>query len=229
MEDKSTNVSGPVAGDLSSCLFASVVDFWSQLLRQESWLLSFSPQPPAPETIEHYTAEENEQRSQDLDMNDESLYSEDNASDITRFLLNEERDRLCLWKFQFSDEDLNLLNQTEPNVFGGAVIQCLLSIGEALTRNTVINSCGESSRDLEASKATLDATILEGKRHIRSVYYEEDIAETLVSTGYEGSVATDYTVPDDKPTSLHESVKIEIGKLQRLSFPISQTIAGMKD
>ncbi|WDK12597.1 hypothetical protein CGRA01v4_03877 [Colletotrichum graminicola] len=161
-------------------------------------------------------------------MNYESHYSEDNASDIARFLLSEERDRLCLWKFQFRDEDLNLLNQIEPNVFGGAVIQCLVSIGEALTKNTVINSCGESSHDLEASKATLDVNIREGKRHIRSVYYDDDIAETIASTGYEGSVATDYTVPDDKPTSLHESVKIEIGKLQRLSFPIAQTLAGKK-
>lgn len=81
---------------------------------------------------------------------------------------------------------------------------------------------------MEASKTNLEGVIREGKRLIRTVYYEDDVAETLASTGYEGSVVTDYTVPDEKPMSLHEVLKSDIGKLQRLSFPISQTLANLK-
>lgn len=60
-------------------------------------------------------------------------------------------------------------------------------------------------------------------------YYDDDAAETLASTGYEGSMSTDVTVPDESPEELLETLKNDIGRLQRLSFSISQTLAGMVD
>ena len=53
---------------------------------------------------------------------------------MTRFLLNEERDRLFLWKFNISDKGLNRL-VSKQDVLSNSVLDSLLRIGKALLEN----------------------------------------------------------------------------------------------
>lgn len=81
--------------------------------------------------------------------------------------------------------------------------------------------------ELNSNRKSLAFLISEGNGLLRRPYYDDDAAETLASTGYEGSMLTEVTVPDEKPEELLETLKNDIGRLQRLSFSISQTLAGM--
>jgi hypothetical protein len=49
-----------------------------------------------------------------------------------RFDLNEERDRLCLWRFNFTDDELNKLASTPSTIFGCAMVESLVNIAQAL-------------------------------------------------------------------------------------------------
>ncbi|KZL74490.1 hypothetical protein CT0861_11552, partial [Colletotrichum tofieldiae] len=179
---------------VASRLFSAVLEFWSLLLQQEPLPLA------ACNDVASSTESTQEDVSIDIDSSQvivideisQSIKSQSNSpnsSKMARFLLNEERERLCLWKFNFTDEDLDRLTTDRSNVFGGAVVQCLVGVGEALIKNSV--------QILESSQNCLSSVIAEGKLLIRNAYYEDEVAETLASTNYEASVMTDFTVPDD--------------------------------
>ncbi|KAF6793445.1 hypothetical protein CMUS01_16085 [Colletotrichum musicola] len=206
----------------TSQLFACIMEFFSLVIRQETWPLNYGPATPAQEVDDGHGCDS----PPDVDMDstpptyDEMEYTS-RSWQMTRFLLNEERERLCLWKFDFTDDDLDRLTASPGNIFGGAVIRSLSSIGQALIKGVV--------EELNSNRKRLAFLVSEGNGLLRRPYYDDDAAETIASTGYEGSMSTDVTVPDEKPEELLETLKSDIGRLQRLSFSISQTLAGMAD
>ncbi|KAF6824779.1 hypothetical protein CPLU01_10643 [Colletotrichum plurivorum] len=163
----------------TSQLFTCIMEFFSLVIRQEMWPLNYGPATPVQEVDDGEGCDS----PPDVDMDstpptyDEMEYTS-RSWQMTRFLLNEERERLCLWKFDFTDDDLDRLTACPGNVFGGAVIRSLSSIGQALLKGV----------------------------------------ETIASTGYEGSMSTEVTVPDEKPEELLETLKNDIGRLQRLTY-----------
>ena len=54
------------------------------------------------------------------------------GQDMLRFMLSEERDKLCLWKFNYSDQDLDSIIRDESSLVGSSVLESLVSIAEAL-------------------------------------------------------------------------------------------------
>lgn len=137
MASKSPVAFGSTQNALVSSLISAVLDFWSLLLRQDSLILLPETESSTSDYTDQMAEDDDGSSPKDVEM-DSVVHSVDSpsASDMTRFLLNEERDRLCLWKFNFTDEDLDFLTEKVPNVFGGAVVQCFVSIGEALSTKT---------------------------------------------------------------------------------------------
>ncbi|KAF6809848.1 hypothetical protein CSOJ01_06679 [Colletotrichum sojae] len=214
----------------TSQLFEFIMEFFSLVIRQETWPLNYGPATPAQEDDDGEGCDS----PPDVDMDstpptyDEMEYIS-RSWQMTRFLLNEERERLCLWKFDFTNDDLDRLTASPGNIFGGAVIRSLSSIGQALIKGVDVEKCTSSLEELHSNRKSLAFLVSEGNGLLRRPYYDDDAAETIASTGYEGSMSTDVTVPDEKPEELLETLKNDIGRLQRLSFSISQTLAGMAD
>lgn len=152
---------------VASRLCASIFDFWSLILRQESWPLTSpdsrdalaplsSPSscgdwdeqgldPDSIATDETEAIHDYESSSPfDAEMaicSPEPMPNQEdmevtchpkNSWDMERFVLNEERQRLCLWKFRFSDEDLNRLTSDDSSLLGSAVLESLVNIAHAL-------------------------------------------------------------------------------------------------
>lgn len=128
----------PAAGLVASRLFTAVIEFWSLILQQESWALNSKPDTQS--SVEDTDGDVGgSPRDTDMDSDFRNPDDTDGQQDdwkLERFLLNEECDRLCLWKFNFTDDDLDRLTGNESSVFGGAVVQCLVNIGQALINET---------------------------------------------------------------------------------------------
>lgn len=119
----------------ASQLFSCVMEFFSLVLRQETWPLNYIPGSTPKEVDDGVDCDG------PLDIYMDSTIPTCGETEyalrswqMTRFLLNEERERLCLWKFDFTDDDLNRLTAGPANIFGGAVIRSLVSIGQALLK-----------------------------------------------------------------------------------------------
>lgn len=119
----------------ASQLFACIMKSFSLVIRQETWPLNYEPGTPVREVDDGEGCDS----PPDVDMdsatptNDEMEYTS-RSWQMTRFLLNEERERLCLWKFDFTDDDLDRLTAHPGDIIGGAVIRSLFSIGQALLK-----------------------------------------------------------------------------------------------
>lgn len=152
-------------GSLSgSGLCTLILDFWSLVLQQESWALTQDPGPLGTtgmvSPVSSHADWENDEDMNCDEIIGTEMVSQNNLTNTTepaqdqvhrvkaswnmaRFLLNEERDRLCLWQFGFSDGDLDRLVSnadgkagTPANIFGSAVIESLVRIGDALLTQT---------------------------------------------------------------------------------------------
>lgn len=140
--------------EIISKLFHATLEFWSMILSQESWSLRSAPGPlvdssaldgpdsymkdveetkPGGEDVEMTTASKTPEPAEGLDPGCPQY--EQNCWDMVRDRLSEERDRLVLWKSRFSGENLDLLRESQSNLYidlGNSILEALLSIANSI-------------------------------------------------------------------------------------------------
>lgn len=140
-------------------LYHTTLRTWSLLLKQKSWPFGWRPFPgvmnviTSPEPLENEPStsipvtpasemenDENYFVSQNVDLEVDILSQRPESvlygfaprrESLHRFMLGQERDKLRLWKFSFSDECLNCLMDSKVEV-GSSVMESLVSIAEVL-------------------------------------------------------------------------------------------------
>lgn len=144
----------------TSHLCSLVLDFWASVIQEKTWALLQPPGPlgsarnrSPPSSVDnnednhkraHEKTDENELVLEERPMSTTNLGSATSERDLTwemaRFLLNEERDRLCLWRTNFSDDELDQLikapSKTPLHAFGVAIVETLIRAGHALLSQT---------------------------------------------------------------------------------------------
>ena len=114
-------------GAFVSKICNAVLEYWSVILQQESLV---NTQNPAPlDTIAAYRPPSS---SGDVDAERNTQDPSTDSWKMTRFLLNQERDQLYLWRNTFSQDDLDRIMSNKSNVVGSAVLGSLVGIGKAL-------------------------------------------------------------------------------------------------
>jgi hypothetical protein len=118
--------------NIISKLCSAVLDYWSLLLLESSWppgsnhgpamLHAVSSLPSRPSGLSTSVGSTEESTKQD--------HRQVNW-DLVRFEFSDERDRLCLWRFAFADEDLNRL-VCHASILSRSVLELLFGIAEFL-------------------------------------------------------------------------------------------------
>ncbi|EXF72958.1 hypothetical protein CFIO01_04664 [Colletotrichum fioriniae PJ7] len=138
-------------------LSSLILDVWFNIVQEKTWALTRAPGKPA-----HASAESplssvgdniEEDRLGEMDWNGNvkgecvlensptkspmlGSTSKDSRWDMERFLLNEERNRLCLWLSDFSTHELDQLLKAPANdalhIFGVVALESFIRIGDAL-------------------------------------------------------------------------------------------------
>lgn len=140
----------------TSRLCSLVLDVWSFVIQEKKWALV---QPPGPlgSSGSRSPLSSMDDLEEDCEMADDEIHENDNSPpsttnlipaaperdlrwEMARFLLNEERDRLCLWQSNFSKDELDQLikapRSSPTHAFGVAVVESLLRMGDALLGQT---------------------------------------------------------------------------------------------
>lgn len=145
-------------GAFVSKICNAILDYWSVILQQETWAFRQDPEPfnriegsSPPSSVE--PTDPDNTNSHDFDKNggishtydtaeakmDEGQTANDSKLDhwsMMRFLLNQERDQLYLWRNDFSQNDLDRIMSNKSNEVGSAVLGSLVGIGRALLDET---------------------------------------------------------------------------------------------
>ncbi|TPX17500.1 uncharacterized protein E0L32_003143 [Thyridium curvatum] len=167
------------------------------------------------------------------DLVHDQAQSEPSSWNMARFLLNQERDRFCLWRFGFSESELDQLVKgsdgggTQTNVFGIAMLQSVVHIGKALHDQTRIaqgadeNSCYHGL-DLEIKKAQ---QLIQGAcGNVSSCLSSTPDVSERGSTTYSFAVTIG---DDDEPKDLYSIIKSNIVTLQELNASLLNTLNDM--
>jgi hypothetical protein len=140
--------------DFAQQVYSSILDHWTVLICQETCPLRFLPADlddvrqalsPAGLPVSAGGSPDEEISRMDVDMAIEELevhgstvdakvteVSEREKWDSVRSFLSEERDRLCVWKSNFSGADLNQIADVQSGLLGSLVLESLVGIAEAL-------------------------------------------------------------------------------------------------
>lgn len=135
------------SGELVYRLCDSILEYWSLVLQQETWALKQTPGPSGPSrgSTPLSSVGNPEQSHMDLDYpktrNINKPVLESKNWNMVRFLLNQERDQLYLWRQDFTRDDFDKLMSKEPNILGNVVLKSLVSIGKALLDGTGTLPC----------------------------------------------------------------------------------------
>ena len=290
------------SGDVASSLCTAIFEFWMLILQQDSWALTsrpghlrttarHNPSSSAGDCDESnrnldsmYTCAE---KDDDIDVDGACPETNDpghlelNNWNFCRFLLNEERDRLCLWKFNFTNEDLNHLTKNKTSIIGDAVMASLVRIGQALLDEAgtcpslTLSFCyweqvtrvplssitlergllsshllqvkhGESYRLIlgrvdipsidnadypsEKIRQQLKAQVAAGKELVRNPSFHDDEEVDITSgSALDRSMSHCQTGAPEETPAIFDILNANIGRLQRLSFSITRTLAKMND
>lgn len=156
--------------------------------------------------------------------------------------LSEERDRLCLWKSSFTDEDLDQLLESQSSLYSGlanSVLEALLSIAILILDSTskypsilqphVLQVCRPVSPVLIIpGSLTMDVTSCPGSTS-QKLREESQKLNQLVKEGRSiigGDLCQNGMEQNEMPTAqminsvLIERLQAEIWRVQRLSFQI---------
>lgn len=161
MDPKSQPARGSANSNFStSNLCFLILEVWSSVIKEKDWALV---QPPGPLGSASNRSplssvgdlEEDREKTCDTTYEGECILENSPMSttdpiptapehdltwEMARFLLNEERDRLCLWQTGFSNDELDQLikapSDTPLHAFGVVVVESLLRMGDALLSQT---------------------------------------------------------------------------------------------
>ncbi|KAI1132639.1 hypothetical protein F5Y10DRAFT_292995 [Nemania abortiva] len=215
-----------------SRLFHCIIDFWSLLLLQESWWLSFNSGTLTCENPSNCSASDSHMISAAKSPIEVDLTTKNgkNANGITKARLCEERDRLSLWKSSFTDEDLDgLLSSTTSlhQELGYSILKALLIIADTLCASVELSSMDQSfSPETDAptfreTAQSLQQLINDGMDIINGSYAVDntgaDITTPTMMSGVNAS---------DESYSLFGRLQREISRLLRFSFQIGLVASG---
>ncbi|KAK7433710.1 hypothetical protein Landi51_13822 [Colletotrichum acutatum] len=223
-------------------LSSLVLDVWLSVIQEKTWALNESPSVQSNVSVNSplsFVGNLEEHRDIHWDRDDtndcvaettatrstlDDSAAKDSRWNMERFLLNEERNRLCLWLSAFSAEELdrliNVPNSPSLHVFGIATLESFVRIGEALTAQMNYGTRDELRSMIQiGNRCILDLSQTLGSEVDRSSIIWD------VSEGC--STASSYLslVPGGSDNTLHSTLKSEIATLHELGYAIRRSFA----
>ncbi|KAL0782202.1 hypothetical protein CaCOL14_000108 [Colletotrichum acutatum] len=231
-------------------LSSLVLDVWLSVIQEKTWALNESPSVQSNVSVNSplsFVGNLEEHRDIHWDRDDtndcvaettatrstlDDSAAKDSRWNMERFLLNEERNRLCLWLSAFSAEELdrliNVPNSPSLHVFGIATLESFVRIGEALLKHT--NPTNNSDYQLQ-TRDELRSMIQIGNRCIldlsQTLGSEVDRSSIIWDVSEGCSTASSYLslVPGGSDNTLHSTLKSEIATLHELGYAIRRSFA----
>lgn len=214
--------------NLCSKLLGAIVKFWSMILRDHSWTVTFDPSKIPSEPLASPHSPLDDESRWEVNHSQVSPGRDRRQSVFATLSLGGELDRLLYWSAGFADEDLDRLTRAgRQNEIGSAVLECLACIAETL---------GDQYRplepDLKRAKESKGATLaalakLAGAR-IASIKSDDDVMYDDDEYSDSGrSYASDSTMVDGKEEMLFIPLRLYIDRLQGLTKSIHSALADM--